>query len=95
MGTSTLSSAVTDVLVESVRHTVRWRRLCAVLGSARAAGVKNMPDLGVPHRGAASFVGYMGVQTEASEERELWSGWNDGDNLRKLPGGGGRVGGEI
>ena len=37
----------------------------------------------------------MGVQTEASEERELWSGWNDGDNLRRLPGGGRRAGGEI
>lgn len=73
----------------------KWRRLCALLGSARGAAVRSGPDLREPRRGAASFLGCMGVQTEASEERELWSGWNDGDNLRRLPGGGGRAGGEI
>lgn len=37
-------------------------------GSARGARVRNEPGLGVPRRGAAAFLGYMGVQTEASEK---------------------------
>lgn len=89
-----MSSAVKDVLVRSVSRTASGGG-SALLGSARGAAVRSGPDLGEPRRGAASFLGCVGVQTEASQERKLWSGWNDGDNLRRLPGGGGRAGGEI
>lgn len=49
---------------------------------------------GAPQR-SSGLPRLYGSADRGIRERELWSGWNDGDNLRRLPGGGGRVGHEI